>query len=337
MTKQYTAPVLASYLLTFIAGIVVLKAGLLLALFAGLLVYSLVHMLAPAIESRIRFMRAHVLVVVFLSLIVIGCITGLTLAAIAFARSDAGSLHVLLQRLAGMIEASRVQFPAWVADYLPSGDEALRGLMSDWLHRHGQLAQVIGEEAGHSLIHLIMGMVIGGMIALHDKVGPLPPFPRALLERAINLQTAFQRIVFAQVRISAINATLSAIYLLVALPASGVQLPFSKTMVVFTFVAGLLPVVGNIISNSVIVVVSLATSLQIAVCSLAYLVVIHKLEYFLNARIIGSQINARAWELLIAILVMEALFGIPGLVAAPVFYALLKMELGIGCQRLGRP
>ena len=66
---------------------------------------------------------------------------------------------------------------------------------------------------------------------------------------------------------------------------------------------------------------------MIAVASLAYLVVIHKLEYFLNARIVGTQINARAWELLSAMLVMESAFGLPGLVAAPICYAWLKDEL----------
>ena len=35
----------------------------------------------------------------------------------------------------------------------------------------------------------------------------------------------------------------------------------------------------------------------------------------------------RAWELLLAMLVMEAAFGLPGLVAAPVFYAYVKREL----------
>ena len=89
----------------------------------------------------------------------------------------------------------------------------------------------------------------------------------------------------------------------------------------------LIPIVGNLITNSMIVVISLSHSVQIAACSLVFLVVIHKLEYFLNARIIGSHINARAWELLIAMLVMEAAFGIPGLIAAPIFYAYFKEEL----------
>jgi predicted PurR-regulated permease PerM len=46
-----------------------------------------------------------------------------------------------------------------------------------------------------------------------------------------------------------------------------------------------------------------------------------------NARIIGSRIQARAWELLIVMLVMEAAFGLQGVIAAPVYYAYLKKEL----------
>jgi predicted PurR-regulated permease PerM len=111
------------------------------------------------------------------------------------------------------------------------------------------------------------------------------------------------------------------------LPLAGIRLPLTKSMIAITFVAGLLPVVGNLISNTVIVIVSLSHSLSIAIGSLVFLVVIHKLEYFLNARIIGAHINAKAWELLAAMLTMEAIFGLPGVVAAPVFYAYVKKEL----------
>ncbi|MET3108913.1 putative PurR-regulated permease PerM [Oxalobacteraceae bacterium GrIS 2.11] len=334
MPNKYTVPVIASYLLALLAAVVILKAGLLLALFSGLIVYSLVHLMTPFVEKKIRFVRARLLVIVVLAIVVISCLTALIIAAISFARSDAGSVHMMLQSMAGIIEASRPQIPAWVSNYLPNGSEALRGLMSDWFREHGEEAQRWGQEAGHSIIHLLMGMIIGGLIAVRDSHTCMTEFAGALQERAINLQSAFQRIVFAQVRISGINAALSSIYLLIILPTSGVHLPFSKTMVLITFVAGLLPVVGNIISNTVIVVVSLSHSVQIAFFSLCYMMVIHKLEYFLNAKIIGTQINAMAWELLIAILVMEAIFGIPGLVAAPVFYAWLKMELGMGCKRI---
>jgi predicted PurR-regulated permease PerM len=65
----------------------------------------------------------------------------------------------------------------------------------------------------------------------------------------------------------------------------------------------------------------------VAVASLAFLVVIHKLEYFLGARIVGSRIKSEIWELLIAMMAMEALFGVPGLVAAPIYYVYVKSEL----------
>jgi predicted PurR-regulated permease PerM len=141
------------------------------------------------------------------------------------------------------------------------------------------------------------------------------------------LAEAFRRIVFAQVRIAALNASFTGLYLAVVLPLLGIHLPLTKSMIAFTFVAGMLPVVGNLLSNSVIVVVSLAHSPGVALGSLAFLIVIHKLEYFLNAKIVGGRISACAWELLLAMLLMEATFGLPGLVAAPVYYAYLKDEL----------
>jgi predicted PurR-regulated permease PerM len=173
-------------------------------------------------------------------------------------------------------------------------------------------------------------MVIGGMIAVSreagDTIGPAP-LVQALTERARHLGSAFRSVVFAQVRISALNTVLTGVYLLVIVPWMDVKLPLAKTMVAVTFITGLLPVIGNLISNTVIVVISLSVSPVLAVSSLLFLVLIHKLEYFVNARLMGGRIHARAWELLIAMLIMDAEFGIPGLIAAPIYYAYLKKEL----------
>ena len=158
------------------------------------------------------------------------------------------------------------------------------------------------------------------------KGGELP-LAAALRERVRHLSEAFQRIVFAQVRIAAINTILISVYLLIVLPLMDIQLPLTKTLIVLTFFVGLLPVVGNLISNALLVVIGLAHSLHTAIGSLVFMILIHKLEYFLNARIIGSHINARSWELLVAILVMESIFGMRGIIAAPVLYAYLKREL----------
>jgi len=104
-------------------------------------------------------------------------------------------------------------------------------------------------------------------------------------------------------------------------------LPLAVTLVVFTFVASLIPVIGNLVSNTVIVVVSLTHGLGIAMLSLGFLVAIHKLEYLLNAHIVGGSIGTKAFELLAMMLLFEAIFGLPGLVMAPIVYAYAKAEL----------
>lgn len=321
--------VLASYVLIGIALLVILWQGLLGALFAGLLVYSLVHMLAPRLERNISNRRARIIAVAALGTLVVSALSLAIWAGISFLQSDAGSPQSLFQYLADIIEASRHQIPNWLGQHLPDNAQAWREMATAWLREHAVEAKSIGEQAGRALAHVLIGMIIGAMIALHDARDDyvLMPLADALRDRFMTLDNAFQRIVFAQVRIAAINATLTGIYLKVVLPLAGVDLPLTKTLIIITFVAGLLPVIGNLISNTVLVIVAMSHSLNIAVISLLFLVVIHKLEYFLNARIIGSHIQARSWELLIAMLVMESVFGIPGVVAAPVFYAYLKREL----------
>jgi len=65
----------------------------------------------------------------------------------------------------------------------------------------------------------------------------------------------------------------------------------------------------------------------VATACLAFLIAIHKAEYFINAKVIGHRTQMGVWELLSVMFVMEAVFGPAGLVAAPLFYAYSKKEL----------
>jgi predicted PurR-regulated permease PerM len=207
--------------------------------------------------------------------------------------------------------------------------DGLKDMLMQLVREHAGQAKTVGETAGRIVVHVLIGMVIGAMAALYDATTGRRYLPLAagLHARVVTLSLSFERIVFAQVRIAAINAVFSAIFIFVALPMAGVHLPLAKTMVAVTFFAGLLPVVGNLISNTFVVVIGLSHSLHVAVAALIFLITVHKLEYFLNAKIIGRHINARAWELLAAMLVMETIWGVPGVVAAPVLYAYVKKEL----------
>lgn len=329
LNRPVNVSVLASYVCAALALWIVLKAGLLLALFSGLLLYSLVRLLLPTIQTRINNQHARLIAVGFLSAFIIVGLSGAIWAIVAFVRGDSGNSMHLTQKLSELIENSRQQLPTWISANLPEDVEALKRILIDTLREHAGEAKVLGQEAGHLIVHLLLGMIIGSMLALREvgSAHQFRPLAAALYQRVANLAEMFHRVVFAQFRISLINTVFTGIFLALILPLSGVHLPLVKTMIAVTFIAGLIPVVGNIISNTVIVIVSLSHSLQMAVISLSYMVIIHKLEYFLNARIIGSQVNAKAWELLVAILVMETLFGLPGVVAAPVFYSYVKKEL----------
>ena len=328
INNKITYPEIASYLLILGALLVVLTHGLLVALFAGLLVHSLVIILSPNFDVRVGKGRARI---VSVSLIGTFIITSLTLAvwgAITFFQSEAGSTHALLQKMADIVDASRAQCPVWICSHLPDNTEELRDLITNWMREHAQDAKSISTDASHTLVRILLGMIIGAMISLHSPSQlPAAPLAIALLDRIKTLSRAFKKVVFAQVRISAVNTFATAMYVLVVLPLLDIHLPMAKSLVVITFVAGMLPIIGNLISNTILVIVALPFGVPVAVSSLVFLIVLHKLEYFLNAKIIGTQIQAQAWELLIAMLVMESVFGIAGVVAAPIFYAYIKQEL----------
>ena len=317
---------IASWVIAGVLLVLVLQLHLLPALLAGLLVYELVHIIAP----RLRLANAGRVTAVALIATAVVLLLLLGLFGIAtFLRGDVGHIQHLMQKMADIVEESRGHMPDWLVGNIPVGTDALKDAIIGWLRSHAAELRLIGGEIGRVLLHVLIGMIIGAMVSLrearHEAHGG--PLARALGERAARLGDAFRNVVFAQVRISAINTVFTAIYLIGVLPLLGIHLPFAKTMIAVTFVVGLLPVVGNLISNTVIVIISLSVSGYVALGSLAFLVVIHKLEYFLNAKIVGSHIHAKAWELLIAMLAMEAAFGIGGVVAAPIYYAYLKDEL----------
>ena len=142
-------------------------------------------------------------------------------------------------------------------------------------------------------------------------------------ELAIRFKTFFQsfaRVIGAQIAISTINTGLTAVFLVWA------GYKFVAVLIVLTFLCGLLPIIGNLISNTLIVGVGFTISPRTALIALIFLVVIHKLEYFLNSKIIGDRIKNPMWLMLIGLVLGEKLMGIPGMILAPVVLYYIKVE-----------
>ncbi len=145
---------------------------------------------------------------------------------------------------------------------------------------------------------------------------------RELIVRFETFYRSFARVIGAQILISAINTVLTAIFLL----WNG--FPYAPVIIVLTFLCGLLPIIGNIMSNTLImgVAFTMPNGPKLALVSLIFLVVIHKLEYFLNSKIIGDRIRNPMWLTLIGIVLGEKLMGIPGMILAPVVLHYIKAE-----------
>lgn len=316
-----------SYLLAVTAVVLVLRFHLLPAVFAGLAVYVLTLKLARHLPKNMnRVARKVALGVVVMC--VMACLTSACAALWSFVSSSHG-IAALLTTMVDTLGSLRASLPESLAEVLPTTIEGLREVLVAMLGEHVQKISVVGIEGFKIFAHILLGMVVGGMAAVHhfNEHETLPPFIGALRSRLRTLTTAFDKVVFAQVKISGLNTVLTALYLLVALPLCGIRLPMATILVLLTFAVGMLPVVGNLVSNTLIVVISLGVSPGVGIASLLFLIVIHKAEYFMNARIVGHEVQATAWELLSAMLLLEAVFGIVGLVAAPVVYAWLKAEV----------
>ena len=147
---------------------------------------------------------------------------------------------------------------------------------------------------------------------------------------------SFSTVMGAQMTISAINTVFTSVFIF------AVQLPYAAVVVGLTFLCGLFPIVGNVVSNTVIVFIGFLVSPKVAIGALVFLIVIHKLEYFLNSKIIGNRIRNPIWLTLIGLILGERLMGVPGMILSPVVLnylrvEMLKIEVSAGQVRTGQP
>ncbi len=304
-----------------------LELKLLVVMYAGMLVYALVILLSSHLADR-GAAHGHSR---WFAVVLIAALVATALVAAGFGLHvllrNGLDLHELLLQMSDILESARSWLPTMLSNKLPQQDDLLASTGA-LLRQHATDIGTVGLGALKNIGYTLIGILLGSMFAISTRVEAhrLGPVSTRLMEQFLAIENAFWRVISAQVRISALNTTLTAIYLLVILPLLGIHLPFAKTLIALTFIAGLLPVIGNLISNSAITIISISQSPLVALGSLAFLIVIHKFEYFVNARFVGQQINAKPHEIIVMMLLMERLFGPAGVVAAPVFYAWLKSE-----------
>jgi predicted PurR-regulated permease PerM len=301
---------------------------------AGLALYLILDRLTASFSKRLSHNAARPLALLLVTVIIGGTIIGGIALMISFTRHHADNIPAMMTKMAEILQSTR----AWLGGY---GEQVIPDVLTDaetikdgiveWLKDNATTLKGAGGYAGAALLHMLMGILLAILVffrhATRHDVKPVGPLATCLSREVDRFAHAFSRIALAQIKISAVNTSLTALYLFVVLPSFGKHVPFATTIVVITFVCGLIPVLGNLISNTVIVILSLGLSVGTAVASLVFLILIHKLEYLINSRIVGGETDSQAWEILLAILIGESSFGIAGVVMAPIIYAFIKREL----------
>jgi len=219
---------------------------------------------------------------------------------------------------------------------LPFTDfESLRQVVVETLREEAHYFRNVANFAKSAttiLVFSVLGVVAAGSLFFKTGLDPYRGTHRLknnlysiccdqVSRRFRDFYRSFATVMGAQITISLINTALTAIFLLAA------QMPHAPLLIAVTFLCGLVPIVGNLVSNTIIVFIALTVSLKLAISALVFLIVIHKLEYLLNSKIIGDRIRNPVWLTLIALILGERLMGIPGLILAPVVLNYLRVEM----------
>ena len=311
-----------------LAGLLHLGTSLLVVLFAYFALRQLFYL------TKRKWLALILFIVV---------VAGIASAAVYFTRAA-------LLALPDVADTSIPSASAWAQQRqieLPFTDfESLRAVVIDTLKEEAHYLRNVAHFAGSTTAVLVFAIIgIVAAVSLFFKTG-LDPYRNThavqnnlysiccdeVSTRFRDFYRSFATVMGAQITISLINTTLTAIFVV------AVRLPYGPLVVAITFLCGLVPIVGNLVSNTVIVFIALTVSLKFAIGALVFLVVIHKLEYLLNSKIIGERIRNPVWLTLIVLIIGERLMGIPGLILAPVVLNyvrvdMLKVEVGTARAR----
>lgn len=190
-------------------------------------------------------------------------------------------------------------------------------------------AQSITKESG-LLTRGFFQIVIGVFIAIMKFFPETPrPRPGTLFEdlssefnqRMSLFMGSYEKVLGAQVLISLINTLITAVFIM------AVGIPYTHFLILGTFILGIIPLIGNIMANTIIIGSALTLSPQHAFIAFVFLILSHKAQYFLNSHIIGSTLKTPMWVTLLGILVGEVLLGVPGIILAPALLHYAREEL----------
>lgn len=307
-----------------------IKFGLFIPFLFGAGTFLVIRVVELFIKNKLLIKnRSRSIATFIISFVIILALVAFFQYLISIINKLANNPNEIINQTSIIIDKSIKDLPESISKHIPNNFNEIKDSILVFVKNHLVSIRDFGKETTSVFIGIMFGIVIGIMIAystfntIIDK-----ELTKSFTVRMINLIESYKHIVIAQVAISAFNTLMTTIFLyILKTPLIGIEFPFIKTIILLTFILGLIPIFGNIIINTIIFIIGLSVSVSAGLIALTYLIIIHKFEYVLNAKIIGTRTESRAWELLLSMLVMESIFGIIGLISAPIIYTYIRKEL----------
>jgi predicted PurR-regulated permease PerM len=185
-----------------------------------------------------------------------------------------------------------------------------------WLEGFGAKALGALRLSGEILLHALIGFLIALVYRIDQKevdemVAAIDPRSIAgnVLRYAGFLGEAVVAALKLQVAVALVNAALTGLVIF------ALSLPGAPTLIALVFLFGLMPVVGNILSGTMLVVLSYLH--HGAVGPIVFVIstfVLHKLEsFYLNPRLTRKHVHLPPLAIIVSLIAFEHLFGVVGL------------------------
>src|SRR6266508_4342974 len=197
-------------------------------------------------------------------------VTGIAAAAVYFTRA-------IILALPDVAETSIPSASAWAQRrqiVLPFTDfESLRTVVIDTLKEEAHYLQDVAHFARSTSVALVFSILgIIAAVSLFLKTG-LDPYRGThavknnlysiscdeVSTRFRGFYRSFATVMGAQITISLINTALTGLFVVI------VRMPHAPLLIAITFLCGLVPIIGNVVSNTIIVFVALTVSLKVAI------------------------------------------------------------------------
>jgi len=302
--------------------------GLLKLIVFLLFMHLVIDLVVTALGGRVPFVSKRVVLYVACIVVAAGVVALALVVLPDFLADVPDYIRLVDSKLAGKVGEL---LTSWGVSF-DLGELKLKAI--EWGRAHLPESFDLAKRAGTNVVLLVFSFVMT-IISMHDRLTRTHPSPlpaeadnlwaylaRFLREKIGEFYGFFRQVMGGQVIISAINAGLT-FGLLVVL-----GIPHKVALTVMVFVFGLLPIVGNLISNTLICISALLSAGPIQViAALVFLVVVHKLEYFLNSKIIGNVVKLPVLITLLGLIVGEALFRISGMILAVPIILFIRAQL----------